>query len=156
MTGITNLSLWFWEGLGTWQMQRISFIKNKMVLEILQRKSETPEEPLHHESRCLQVFGLGNAGEECHREMWISQFGVYARVRLDTSISFMDSTLNNSLLWLSCSAPRNLVAKQRIWHSMQVAIYKWDSLSLSKMLNTFKKEKKKGDRKCSLIMKKLI
>ena len=82
-------------------MQKISFIKNKTVLEILQRKTETPGEPLHHESRCLQIFSLGNTGEECHREMWISQFGGYvlnARVRLATLISFMDSILNNSLL----------------------------------------------------------
>ena len=57
-------------------MQKISFIKNKVVLEIVQRKSSTPGEPLCHESNCLQIFSLGNTGEERHREVWIAQFGV--------------------------------------------------------------------------------
>lgn len=77
---------------------KISFIKNKMVLEILLRKSETPGEPLHLQTHCLQIFSLGDTGEKCPREMCLGLHVLNAGVRLDTLISFTDSTLNNFLL----------------------------------------------------------
>lgn len=77
------------------------------------------------------------------REMWLGVPVLNAGVRLDTLISFMDSTLNNFLLWLSCAAHRNLVAKQRIWQHMQVVISRWECVSLSKMLNTLMQERER-------------
>lgn len=121
-------------------MQRISFVRNKMVLEILQRKTQAPGEPLRHESRCPQIFSL--EGEECPKDMWISQFGVHvlnARIKLDAIISFI--TLNNSvMLKLFCSQEPSCKAVNL--RSMQIVICRWDCLSMSKMLNTFKKKEK--------------
>lgn len=71
---------------------------NKMGLEILLRKPGTSGEPLHLETHCLEILSLGDTGGKCPREMWLGVHVLNAGVRLDTLISFMDSTLNSFLL----------------------------------------------------------